>query len=141
MIEVQEQPLTEDLKKQIYAGFSRHAKAMTGHDEKFPSRAFIATDKGSFAGAIVVELFWGALHLKYIYVEDEYRGKGVGSKLIESAVNYGKDNKCPFAFVETMSFQALDFYRKAGFELEFTRRGFKHGTSFHYLRKSLEDGQ
>lgn len=30
MIEVKEQALNEDLKKQIYAGFGRHAKAMTG---------------------------------------------------------------------------------------------------------------
>lgn len=47
------------------------------------------------------------------------------------------DKACPFAFVETMSFQALDFYRKMGFELEFTRSGYKHGTAFHYLRKLL----
>lgn len=33
MIEVKEQALTEDLKKQIYEGFGKHAKAMTGHDE------------------------------------------------------------------------------------------------------------
>lgn len=137
MIEVKEQLLTEELKKRIYAGFGKHAKAMTGHDEKFDPVAFVANDKGYFAGAIVVELFWGALHVKYIYVDDEYRGKGVGSKLMDCALKYGQSNRCPFAFVETMSFQALDFYRKVGFELEFTRSGYKHGTSFHYLRKPL----
>ena len=137
MIEVRQQSLTEDLKKQIYEGFSRHAIAMTGHDEKFDPVAFIANDKECFAGAIVAELFWGALHIKYIYVEDEYRGKGIGSQLMEYALKYGRDKKCPFAFVETMSFQALDFYRKVGFELEFTRSGYKHGTSFHYLRRLL----
>jgi ribosomal protein S18 acetylase RimI-like enzyme len=137
MIEVKEQLLNEDLKRQIYAGFGRHAKAMTGHDEKFDPIAFIANDNGCFVGAIVVELFWGALHIKYVYVDDSYRGKGVGTQLMEYALKYGKDKKCPFAFVETMSFQALDFYRKAGFELEFTRPGYKYGTSFHYLRKPL----
>lgn len=137
MIEVKEQPLNEDLKRQIYAGFGRHAQATIGHDEKFDPVAFIANENGCFVGAIVVELFWGALHIKYIYVDDNYRSKGVGSKLMECALKYGQDNKCPFAFVETMSFQALDFYRKAGFELEFTRSGYKHGTSFHYLRKPL----
>ncbi len=129
--------MTLDLKKQIYEGFSRHAIAMTGHDEKFDPVAFIANDKECFAGAIVAELFWGALHIKYIYVEDGYRGKGIGSHLMEYALKYGRDKKCPFAFVETMSFQALDFYRKVGFELEFTRSGYKHGTSFHYLQKTL----
>lgn len=137
MIEVRQQSLTEDLKKQIYQGFSRHAIAMTGYDEKFDPVAFVANDKECFAGAIVAGLFWGALHIKYIYVESEYRGKGVGALLMEYALKYGRDKACPFAFVETMSFQALDFYRKIGFELEFTRSGYKHGTSFHYLRKFL----
>jgi len=137
MIEVRQQSLTEDLKKQIYEGFGRHAKAMTGYDETFDSVAFVASDKGSFVGAVVVQLFWGALHIKNIYIDDEYRGKRVGSRLMECALKYGQSNKCPFAFVETMSFQALDFYRKTGFELEFTRSGYKHGTAFHYLRKIL----
>lgn len=137
MIGVRQQCLTEDLKKQIYEGFSRHPISMIGHDEKFDPEAFIADDQGCFAGAIVVELFWGALHIKYIYVDDGYRGKGVGTRLMEYALKYGRDKACPFAFVETMSFQALDFYRKMDFGLEFTRSGYKHGTSFHYLRKLL----
>lgn len=95
MIEIKEQLLTEELKKRIYAGFGKHAKAMTGHDEKFDPVAFVANDKGCFAGAIVVELFWGALHVKSIYVDDEYRGKGVGSKLMDCALKYGQSNRCP----------------------------------------------
>lgn len=137
MIEVKKQSLGEDLKTQIYEGFSRHAIAMTGYDEKFDAVAFVAREKGHFAGAIVIELFWGALHIKYIYVEDSYRGCGVATQLMKDALNYGQANNCPFAFVETMNFQALDFYQKMGFELEFTRSGYKHGTSFHYLRKDL----
>ncbi len=138
MIEIKEQSLSERLKKQIYEGFSRHAIAITGHDEKFDAVAFVANAKrDSFAGAIVVELFWGALHVKYVYVEEEYRGHGVATKLMQHALAYGQDNRCPFAFVETMSFQALGFYLKMGFELEFTRSGYMYETSFHYLRKEL----
>jgi hypothetical protein len=65
------EPLSKELKDKIYEGFSRHAIEMTGHDEKFDSVAFIANDKdGAFAGAVVVEPFWGALHVKYVYVEE-----------------------------------------------------------------------
>lgn len=136
-MEIKQQPLTEALKKQIYAGFSRHAIAMTGHDEKFENVAFVAMDGQVMAGVIVVELFWGALHIKYIYVEDEYRSQKLGTRLMEQAFAYAKQYECPFAFVETMSFQALEFYQKMKFELEFTRSGYKHNTSFYYLRKNL----
>ena len=37
-------------------------------------------------------------------------------------------HKCPFAFVETMGFQALEFYEKCGFKLEFTRAGYARDT-------------
>jgi uridine kinase len=136
--EIKLQSLSNDFKRQIYDGFSRHAIAKIGHDEKFDPVAFIASnEKSSFIGAVVIELFWGALHVKYVYVEDEYRGCGIATKLMEQALSYGRDNQCPFAFVETMSFQALSFYQKMGFVLEFTRSGYKHGTSFHYLSKNL----
>lgn len=137
-VDIKLQPLSNELKKQIYAGFSRHAIAMTGHDEKSEEEAFIANDEsGSFVGVVIVELFWGALHVKYVFVEEEYRNRGVATKLMEQALAYGRDNQCPFAFVETMNFQALGFYQKMGFELEFTRPGYKHSTSYHYLRKNL----
>jgi ribosomal protein S18 acetylase RimI-like enzyme len=137
MIDVKQQALSDDLKKQIYEGFSRHAIETTGYNEKFEPVAFVAMDKQNFAGAVVVEKFWGALHVKYVYVNDAYRNRGLARKLMQQAFVYGLENNCPFAFVETMSFQALEFYKKMGFELEFTRNGYAHKTSFHYLRKDL----
>ena len=137
MIDIRQQPLTEELKSQVYEGFSRHAIAMTGYDEKLESVAFVAMDGEALAGVVVVVRFWGALHVKYVYVDDHYRGKGLATRLMERALGFGRDHKCPFAFVETMSFQALGFYQKMGFKLEFTRSGYAHGTSFHYLRKDL----
>ena len=136
-IEIRQQPLTDELKKRVNEGFSRHARAMTGHDGMLAAVAFVAREGDAFAGAVVVVPFWGALHVKYVFVEEGYRGKGMASGLMERALKYGCDSGCPFAFVETMSFQALGFYEKMGFELEFTRSGYAHGTSFHYLRKGL----
>jgi ribosomal protein S18 acetylase RimI-like enzyme len=137
MIDIRKRPLTEDLKKRIYKGFGRHAIAMTGYHEKVEPVAFIAMDSGVFAGAVVAGLFLGALHVRYVYVDELYRNQGLGSRLMEMAFDYGRNNKCSFAFVETMSFQAPLFYQKMGFQLEFTRTGYAHGTSFHYLRKEL----
>ncbi|MGD2168673.1 MAG: GNAT family N-acetyltransferase [Chlamydiota bacterium] len=139
--EIKQLPLSEGLKKKIYEGFARHAISMIGHNEIHKPVAFIANDQENFAGAVVVDLFWGALHIKYVYVEDEYRGQGIGTQLMEKAFQYGRENQCPFAFVETMSFQASDFYQKIGFQLEFTRSGYKYNTAFHYLRKNLSKEQ
>ncbi|MBA3239477.1 MAG: GNAT family N-acetyltransferase [Parachlamydiaceae bacterium] len=139
MIEIKQQPLTQDLKSQVDEGFTHHAISIVGHDEKFEPVAFVALEENRMVGIVVGQLFWGALHVKYLFVHDHYRGKGLGSRLMEQVIAYGYANKCPFAFVETMSFQALEFYTKLGFQLELTRFGYAHGTSFHYLRKDLQE--
>ena len=58
---------------------------------------------------------------------------------MKHALEKGRQLGCPFAYVETMSFQAVDFYKNLGFEESFVRHGYAHGTSFHYLQKSLNE--
>lgn len=137
MIEITKASFNDDLKRQVYEGFRQHAIEEIGCDEKFDPVAFIARANGQFVGVVVGELFWGSLHIKYVYVDLQYRGQKIASTLMDHLLNYGRDNNCSFAFVETMNFQAPDFYQKLGFKLEFTRSGYSHGTSFHYLRKDL----
>jgi GNAT superfamily N-acetyltransferase len=82
--------LPKSFKKQIYEGFSRHAIEMTGHDEKFDGVAFVAMESAILAGAIVVERFWDALHVKYLYVDDYYRNQGIGTRLMQRAKDFDR---------------------------------------------------
>jgi hypothetical protein len=66
IIDIKPQTLTEDLKQKVYKGFSRHAVAMTGNDEKFDAIALVASTNGVFLGVVVVELFWGALLIRLL---------------------------------------------------------------------------
>ncbi len=125
------------LEKIIFDGFKEHAIEETGQDGFGKAIAFAALDQGEYAGAVVIRAFWGALHIKNMWVHKDSRGKGVGRHLLNQAIIYGKKEKHPFAFVETMSFQALEFYQKMGFVLEYTRDGYVQDISFHYLRKDL----
>ena len=137
MIEIKEQKFTEELKKTISEGLSRHSIEMTGYDEKSSPIAFVAMEGSMLAGAVIAQSFWKGLHVKNLYVSEEYRHQGIGSLLMQKLEAYGKEENCLFSFVETMSFQALDFYLKIGFKLDFTRLGYAHGASFHYLSKKL----
>ncbi len=130
--------LTPELKKHIYEGFSKHAIESTGINglSEEPVNFEIQNDK-NFVGCIVVQLFWGQLHIKYLFIEEAYRRKGYAKKLLEHAFAFGKAKGCSFAFVETMSFQAPDFYQKFGFKVEHVRHGYEKGTSFYYLKRDL----
>jgi ribosomal protein S18 acetylase RimI-like enzyme len=138
MIKIHSGILTDNVEDQIYAGFKEHALECVGVSEFNSFQNFYTLDKQeNLQGIVVVQLFWGTLYIKYLFVTKPYRRKGLGTSLIEKALNYGADNNCKFVFVETMSFQAIDFYKKFGFYKEFVRHGFSNGVSVHYLKKEL----
>jgi ribosomal protein S18 acetylase RimI-like enzyme len=102
-----------------------------------PPVSFEILNDHELIGAVVVRIFWGQLHIKNLAVSKKYRGLNLAKKLMERAFAYGRAQGCTFAFVETMNFQAPEFYQKLGFKVDFVRSGYAKDTSFYYLRKNL----
>ncbi|MFK7968142.1 MAG: GNAT family N-acetyltransferase [Rickettsiaceae bacterium] len=136
--DIKQSVLTSELKKRIYACFSKHAISSTGIDGLSQEAvSFEMHSNNKLIGVVVVQIFWGQLHIKYLVIEEGYRSQGYATKLMESAFKYGKQQACQFTFVETMSFQAPEFYQKLGFKIELKRNGYEKGTSMYYLCKNL----
>jgi len=130
--------LTSELKDSIYKDFADHAISTMGFDGLSNGPiAFEINDNGINIGVCVCQLFWGNLHIKYLITRKGYRRQGIGRILIEHVLCYGKEQGCSFAFVETMNFQAPEFYQKLGFQIELKRDGYAGDSSFYYLRKDL----
>lgn len=130
--------LTPELKASIYEAFAKHAIDSVGFDGLAQEPvAFEIIENDVSLGVVVCQLFWGNLHIKYLLTNKEHRGRGIARALMEHAFDFGKEKGCHFAFVETMSFQAPEFYQKLGFEIELKRDGYAAGTSFYYLKKVL----
>jgi SAM-dependent methyltransferase/GNAT superfamily N-acetyltransferase len=130
--------LTPELKDHIYEAFGKHAihsKGINGVTQE--SISFEIREAGKLIGCVVVHLFWGQLHIKYLLVEEHYRGRGIARRLMEHAFEFGINQGCCFAFLETMDFQAPEFYRKLGFKIDFVRHGYDRNTSLYYLSKFL----
>jgi ribosomal protein S18 acetylase RimI-like enzyme/ADP-ribose pyrophosphatase YjhB (NUDIX family) len=136
--QIKQNPLSDEIKKKIFQGFSEQAIEATGINGLSEDPiSFEVFDHSKCVGAIVVQIFWEQLHIKYLFVEKKYRGQGIATQLMEYALEFGKKRGCQFAFVETMSFQALEFYQKNGFVIDFSREGYARNTAFHYLTKNL----
>lgn len=130
--------LTPELKARIYDAFAKHAMDSVGFDGlALDPVVFEITENDVSLGVCVCQLFWGNLHIKYLLTHKEHRGRAIARALMEHAFAFGKENRCHFAFVETMSFQAPEFYQKLGFEIELKRDGYAAGTSFYYLKRML----
>lgn len=72
---------------------------------------------GQILGGIVGEICWNWLEIHYLFVDEPFRKSGYGTKLLNEAEKIAIDKQCEFVKLDTLSFQALDFYIKQGYEV------------------------
>ncbi|MBO4387807.1 MAG: GNAT family N-acetyltransferase [Treponema sp.] len=73
-------------------------------------------DKNVIAG-ILGGTYWGWMHIDILWVDENYRKQGLGSKLLQAAESEAKKRGCHSVHVDTMSWQAPDFYKKYGYKV------------------------
>ncbi|MFH1643913.1 MAG: GNAT family N-acetyltransferase [bacterium] len=126
----------DDISTFAYEEFKKHNIKQIGYFGIF-QWCFVAKEGEKIIGIATGKLIFGGLHVKDLVIASEFRGKGIGTMLLQKVLNYGKENKCKFAYLETLSFQALDFYKRFGFEVDFERKGYDEGITLYYLSKEL----
>ena len=88
-------------------------------------------------GGLLGGTYWGWLHVDILWLDDSLRRQGYGSKLLAKAEDEGRRRGCQNAHLDTMSFQALEFYEKNGYTVWGTLEGIPEGHDRIYLRKAL----
>ena len=76
---------------------------------------------------IIAAAYWGKLHISLLWVHPDYRSKGLGRRLMGWAEERGRELGCVSAMVNTMSFQAPDFYAKLGYRCFGQSDGYEGG--------------
>jgi ribosomal protein S18 acetylase RimI-like enzyme len=76
-------------------------------------------------------------HSLCLSVDEALRHQDLGTRLMTSATNLGKEKGCLFSTVNTLYWEALGFYQKLEFEIEFQRKGYLHESTMYFLRKTL----
>ena len=130
--------MTDEIQDKINDEFYKYQMETTGLLE-YKTIAFTARRDGKLIGIATVIIKWGQLHIKTVIIDSEYRKQGIGSKLIEKLLVYGKRNSCTIAYVETSSFQAPEFYKKLGFVVEFVRSGYKNEYKYYYMYIEMDN--
>lgn len=98
----------------------------------------IAIENNKIIGGIYGRSIWGTLEIKTFVVDESYRKKGIGTKLILEAENEAFQRNCRYISLDTFSFQAPKFYEHMGFELIGTETDFPKGFEKYYYRKSIK---
>jgi GNAT superfamily N-acetyltransferase len=81
---------------------------------------------------------WGdAFTVGFLWLEPDWRGQDIGTQLMRTIEQNATDRGCKQLFLDTHSFQAIDFYRKLGYEVFGTLENFPTPYTRYFLRKNL----
>ncbi|HHD4620685.1 TPA: GNAT family N-acetyltransferase, partial [Legionella pneumophila] len=119
-------------------GIKAYAKQARGFESLDFFACFIRDADNSIVGGCSGGTLYGGLHVDNLWVSESIRHQGWGTKLMQEALKYGNEKGCAFATVNTMDWEAIEFYKKLGFELEFERHGFQKNSIFYFLRKEFQ---
>ena len=122
MIEVEyKENLDEEIYEIIDEEFNKFA-TKNGIVCNYKSFAFVAKEKSKIIGIITGNSYYKEVHISDLIVLEQYRNKHIGSKLMETVENYYKNKGYENINLTTYGFQALEFYKKCGFKVEFIRK-------------------
>ena len=91
---------------------------------------------GATLGGLTGRTSLGLWFVDLLYLPDELRGAGLGSRLLAEAEGEARRRGCVSGFVFTINFQAPEFYARHGW-VEFGRIPSTDGISRIYFRKDL----
>ncbi len=79
-----------------------------------PLNIYVEDQQGNLIAGMVAETFGNWLEIEYLFVQEDFRGQGIGSNILNRAEKEARERKCNYSFVNTYQFQAPDFYKKHG---------------------------
>lgn len=82
---------------------------------------FLAKDGDKVIGMITGHSYYEEIHIGDLIVLEEYRKNHIGSNLVKKVEDHFKDKGFGNINLTTYGFQALDFYKKCGYEVEHVR--------------------
>ena len=98
---------------------------------------FIKDGEQRVIAGLTAKTYWEYLEIQFLWVHEHHREAGLGSELMVAAEAEAARRGCKHAFLDTLSFQAFEFYKKLGYS-EFGRlSGFSGRHERHFLRKVL----
>lgn len=121
----------------LFEGIIEEAYAKKKMERMRPFGIFLKDSSQQVLGGVTCLAYYGCLYIDQLWIKECERGKHTGLKLMQEAEKTGKRLNCSFATVNTMDWEALAFYEKMGYSIEFIREGYDRDSKMFLLRKPL----
>lgn len=131
-VETSENP--EDIKT-IHKNLVQYVEEFVGPSTLKELTLTIKSSSGDLIGGLNGQSNWQWLFVKMVWVKQDYRYKGLGSKLLQAAEQEARRRNLAGVWLDTFSFQSPDFYKKHGYA-EFGKiDNYPFGHTRHYFFK------
>jgi len=127
----------EDGYRAVREGLLRFNKNKTNMEPPKAIPIFMRDGKNQVVGGVIGYVYAGWLHIEFLWIEESFRNKGNGTKLLKMIENEAVKCGCKYVDLDTFSFQARPFYEKHGYTLFATLNNYPEGHSKHFLKKEL----
>lgn len=94
-------------------------------------------NSGNIIAGILGGTYWGWMHIDILWVDENHRKQGLGTQLLKAAESEAINRGCHSVHVDTMSWQAPDFYKKHGYEIISELNDIPNGNKKYHLIKKL----
>lgn len=123
--------------QRLSQGIAEYAIQKTTHKPIEPFAFLVVDETNRIIGGCNGSIGYGWVYVDQLWVDEALRGSGYGTTLMKKAEELGKQRGCLSAAVNTMEWEALEFYKKIGYHVEFERKGLLPNATFYMLRKDF----
>ena len=94
-------------------------------------------ERGRLIGGLIGDTAWRWLSIHMLWVDPDYRGTGLGQRMMAAAEKEAAQRGCWNSRVDTFSFQAPGFYERCGYRCAMTLEDYPRSHRRHYYVKPL----
>lgn len=116
---------------------SLHHRESRQQGAVLPLQLIVTDQQQQWIGGITAEVYWGWVEIHKFWFSEEYRGKGMGKKLLAQAEWVAKDMGATKALLTTYEFQASTFYEAHGYQVVGEIKDYPPGSSYYTMVKVL----
>ena len=100
----------------------------------------LSDENGDIIAGAAGRTFGDWLMINTLWVAESLRGQDVGSKLLTKMELAAQARGCNKALLDTLNFQAMPFYEKHGYQVQWTQQGYPKTGCKYYMVKQLSSG-
>lgn len=101
----------------VERGLRNYNTAATGIVEFYPVVFLVKDASGAISGGLLGNIVGGWLHVRELWVDAIWRGRGHATDLMAAAERYAIAKGCVAAFLQTGSYEARPLYERLGYRV------------------------